>query len=78
MKDIFVEEGFQCHNFFYVIIYHQLGVSIIDPIRLKPDLTRYVIKINGSGINLIFLTRIGSGRIRVNPTRLIIFLEVIL
>jgi hypothetical protein len=46
-----------------------LGVSIFYPIRLESDLIRYDPKINGSGMDLIFLTQIGLGRVRVNPTR---------
>jgi hypothetical protein len=55
-----------------------LGVSIIDPIRFEPDLIRHDPKINGSGMSLIFLNRIESGSGQRDPTRLIIFFEVIL
>jgi hypothetical protein len=46
-----------------------LGVSIIDLTRFESVPTRHDPKINGSSMNLIFLTRIGSVRVRVNPTR---------
>jgi hypothetical protein len=49
--------------------YPIVRVSIFDPIRFESDLIRYDLKINESGVSLIFLIRIRSGQVRVNPTR---------
>jgi hypothetical protein len=37
----------------------------VNPIRSKCDSNGYESKINGLNMNLIFLTRIGSGRVRI-------------
>jgi hypothetical protein len=73
-------------NFFLILdsdvnkwnnISKKLEVSNVDATwRVNP--TRHDLKINELDIDLIFLTRIGSDRVWVNPTRLIMFFEVIL
>jgi hypothetical protein len=54
--------------------------SEFDPIRFESVPIRHDSKINGSGMGSIFfyLNRIGSGSGQPDPTRLIIFFEIIL
>jgi hypothetical protein len=53
---------------------------LITAILTRPDPTRHDPKINESDMNLIFLTQIESGRVRINSTRsnLLFFVEVFL
>jgi hypothetical protein len=71
---------------YFPFCYSVVGVSIIypirqvNPIRFEPDPIRHDPKINGSGKSLIFfdMNRVGLGSGQPDPTRLIIFFEVIL